>query len=178
MGGAFVFPRWCGADCPPKNSYGPSPLSRGLWVSVTPVVVSWMPIDFTVSDCIVMGMETKESAMQQTPGTMGSKGTDYVANWPTVIARKFHLSAEHTAIAMKLAGIITSDDDCYRLRSAFLSKEATPEVAALTPDTARRVITELKAIGAEIRQAESTTCRYCGQPLFNGACEQCGEPLA
>ena len=115
--------------------------------------------------------------MQQTPGTMGSKGTDYVAAWPTVIARKFNLSAEHTADAMKLAGVITSDDDRYRLRSAFRAKEATADVAALTPEVARRVITELKAISAEITQAERTSCRCCGQPLFNGACEQCGEPL-
>jgi hypothetical protein len=122
-------------------------------------------------------MEIKEAPMQQTPGTMGAKGTDYVAAWPTAMAHKFNLGCEHTAEAMRLAGLIATDADCYRLRSAFLAKEATPEVAALTPDTARLVITELKAINAGIRQAESTVCRHCGLPLFNGTCEQCGEPL-
>jgi hypothetical protein len=122
-------------------------------------------------------MEIKEAVMQQTPGTMGAKGTDYVAAWPAAMARKFNLGCEHTAEAMKLAGLIATDADCYRLRRAFLRKEATPEVAALTSDTAHKVITELKAINAGIKQAEQTNCHTCGLPLYNGECEQCGEPL-
>jgi hypothetical protein len=114
--------------------------------------------------------------MTQTPGTMGTKGNDYVANWPAAVARKFTLSPEHIANAMQLAGI-TTEADTYRLRRAFLAKEATPEVAALTPESARKVMTELKAISAEIQRAASTACRGCGLPLFNGECEQCGESL-
>ena len=110
-------------------------------------------------------------------GTMAAKGQAYVAAWPNAMAARFNLSCEYTAEAMQRAGIITSDADCSRLRSAFLKKQAVPEVAALNPETARKVIAELAAIDARIRKAAATSCHCCGVTLINGACPACGEPL-
>ena len=117
--------------------------------------------------------------MESIAGTMAEKGDEYVARWPRLIAHKHDLSPEYIADAMERAGVITDDETRKRLSGEFLRREPAPEVAALTPETARRVISELQAIGREIREAAKTTCPCCGLDLLqNGECAQCGEPLA
>lgn len=105
---------------------------------------------------------------------MQSKGHDYVAAWPAQIARKFNLSTDYVAEAMDRAGL----GDRNQLDVVFAEGEYAPEVAALTPETARQVMAELRAISDEIARIQKTTCRCCGLDLRNGECPQCGEPLA
>jgi hypothetical protein len=108
------------------------------------------------------------------PDTMAARGQDYVATWPSRIAARTRLSPEYVADALVRAGLATRDEQ-NDLRAKFLQENPTSQIAALTAETARLVIAELRAISAEIDEAAKTHCHYCGLKLqANGECRSCG----
>ncbi|MEU0783491.1 hypothetical protein ABZ341_18195 [Streptomyces sp. NPDC006173] len=109
-----------------------------------------------------------------TPGTMADRGQDYVAAWPANIAAKSRLSPEHVAEALTRAGLAEREDQ-MDLRMKFLHGEPVAQIAALTPDSARLVIAELRSISDEINTATKTHCHYCSLKLrADGECPSCG----
>jgi hypothetical protein len=104
--------------------------------------------------------------------TMADKGDDYVAAWPGVMARRAGLSVEYVAPAMHAIGLI-DEATASAMRSPLLRGEALPEIGALTPDNAKRIIGELQAINARIDARRLTHCDGCGLPLVDGECEEC-----
>lgn len=108
------------------------------------------------------------------PGTMAARGEDYVAAWPANIARKFSLSPAYVAEALVRTGHAPAADQ-GALGQTFLRNEPTVQIGALTPDTAKAVIAELRTISAEINEAVKTNCHYCGLKLqADGECRSCG----
>ncbi|MFJ3201038.1 hypothetical protein [Streptomyces sp. NPDC086989] len=108
------------------------------------------------------------------PHTMAARGRDYVAAWPTNIARQTRLSPEHVAEALTRAGI-TTKDAANDLRLPLLRGEHLSTIADLTPDQAKAVVAEMRAISTEISEAAKTHCHYCGLKLpKNGDCPSCG----
>ncbi|MFJ3699551.1 hypothetical protein ACIPW9_36415 [Streptomyces sp. NPDC090052] len=108
------------------------------------------------------------------PGTMGQRGQDYVAAWPTRIAQQIGLSPAYVAEALTRAGLSTREEQ-GNLGQTFLRGEPTPQIAALTPDTAKTLVAELRAISAEISETAKTHCHYCNLKLrTDGECPSCG----
>lgn len=108
-----------------------------------------------------------------TTKTMADKGETYVANWATGIADRAGLGVGHIAHAMYRAGVV--DEATWPgLESRFIRREVVPEVAALTPETVRPVIAEVKKIKAGIAARKLTHCHTCGLPLGrDGECDEC-----
>lgn len=111
------------------------------------------------------------------PGTMAARGQDYVASWPAGIAAKNRLSPEYIAEALVRAGFATPAEQTD-LRTKFRRGEAAPQIAALTPDNARLVIAELRAISSEITEAAKKYCE-CSALKVRGAdhCPSCGTEI-
>lgn len=107
--------------------------------------------------------------------TMADKGNAYVAKWPSGIARQLRISPEYIADAMVRADII-NESERHRLGMAFLAKEFTPEVAALTPDAAKTVVEIARSIRLDLNAATLVSCHYCGLDLnTDGECRECGD---
>ncbi|MFE1925783.1 hypothetical protein ACFW91_24830 [Streptomyces asoensis] len=134
----------------------------------------WIINTASLAHRIAIGTRRKLVTETPAPNTMAQRGQDYVAAWPGAIAAKSHLSAEHVAEALIRAGLATSDERAD-LRATFRTQAPAPQIAALTPETARMVITELRAISAEISEAAKTHCHYCNLKLqADGQCRSCG----
>ncbi|MFE3577824.1 hypothetical protein [Streptomyces vinaceus] len=118
---------------------------------------------------------TMAASPTPTPGTMAARGRDYVAAWPTNIARQTGISAEYVAEALTRVNL-AAQADANGLRPQFLFGEYVQTIADLTPDQAKAVVAEMQAIRAEIRQAALTHCRCCGLKLSrSGECPSCGD---
>ncbi|MFG3046292.1 hypothetical protein ACGFZR_15350 [Streptomyces sp. NPDC048241] len=133
----------------------------------------WVIDTASLTTRITVGMRRKR--MQQIPGTMSSKGEHYVAVWPAGVANRLDISPEYVAEAMTRTGLATTDE-AGTLRSAFLRKTPTAQIAKLTPADAQRVLAELKAIARDLNATRLANCHYCGQSLNrrSGECDECG----
>ncbi|MEV8606182.1 hypothetical protein AB0465_40680 [Streptomyces griseoviridis] len=111
------------------------------------------------------------------PSTMAARGQDYVAAWPAGITRKLRLTPAYVAEALVRAGHAT-EDERPALATAILRGEPVDQDAALTPDTTKAVIAELRANSADLTETTKTHCHYCGlKHQADGECRSCGEGL-
>ncbi|MEU3220058.1 helix-turn-helix domain-containing protein [Streptomyces sp. NPDC006971] len=148
---------------------------RGV-VAAVKVAGRWVIDTASLARRIAIGA-WRQTVTKQTapaPGTMGARGQGYVAAWPARIAQQIGLSPAYVAEALTRTGLSTRDEQ-GSLGQAFLRGGPVAQIAALTPDTAKAVIAELRAIAAEISEAAKTHCHCCGLKLpKNGDCPSCG----
>jgi hypothetical protein len=101
------------------------------------------------------------------------RGSEYAARWPAAHTRRIGLGREWAATALKDIGALAPERE-HAVRTALLSDELVPEVAALTPQQAKAVIARLHEIKRAITESRKTNCYYCGVDLLGGQCPSCG----
>jgi DNA-binding transcriptional MerR regulator len=143
-------------------------------IAATKTAGRWIIDATSLARRITIG--TRRNRMTEpAPHTMAARGTDYVTAWPGNIARQTHLSPEYIAEALTRAGL-TTEDAAVELRGPLLRGEHLAAIANLTPEQAKAVVAEMKAIRTEIREAAKTHCHYCGLELSKtGECPSCGD---
>ncbi|MGW0061379.1 hypothetical protein ACWDTT_15815 [Streptosporangium sandarakinum] len=109
--------------------------------------------------------------------TMDDKGREYVATWPDRVSRRYWISSAYVGDAMVRAGVLTKEANTSDLHLRFLRDEYTAEIGALTPEQAKEVIAKMREIRRELDENARTCCHFCGMPLENGTCHQCGDPI-
>lgn len=98
--------------------------------------------------------------MTTTTASMADKGDDYVARWPAGIARRLGATVEMVAHAMVVFEII-SEARAAELLAPMTRGEHIAEVAAMTPDQAKRVVRHIQVLALP-------ACDECGVRIPKG----------
>jgi hypothetical protein len=100
--------------------------------------------------------------------------SDYIAQWPELVARRTRLVVGYTAQAInRVAGTSLTENDIY---TGLKSNQPIPEIANLTLRQAGQVVEAMISLKAELREIQERCCYSCGQDLRNGSCPECGPP--
>lgn len=100
-----------------------------------------------------------------------ARGAEYIMRWIETIPRQTGLSISHLATAVRT--VTGADLRAADLTAALATDTPPVDVANLTPDQAKAVVSEMRAVSNRIDAAARTQCHYCGLPLRGGRCDEC-----